>query len=126
MQADTNPPSKAPAKPMSAGISLRASAAIAVESFAPVTKQVRIIVLLRRPIGATIADMMEVTGWLPHSVRGALSGVPRRKLGLVVQSEAEAERGRVYRLGGDPAALPSAVQAPAKRRRPVNGTGSEA
>ena len=53
--------------------------------------------LLRRSEGATVADMQEATGWLPHSVRGALSGVVAKKLGHVVTSTKE-ERGRVYRI----------------------------
>ena len=54
--------------------------------------------LLQRPEGATIADMQEATGWLPHSVRGALSGVVAKKLGHVVTSTKEEGRGRVYRI----------------------------
>jgi hypothetical protein len=38
-----------------------------------------------------------VTGWQPHSVRGALSGIVRKKLGHEVSSTKE-ERGRVYRI----------------------------
>jgi hypothetical protein len=53
--------------------------------------------LLRRPEGATITDMEAATGWQPHSVRGALSGVIARKLGHSVVSTKE-ERGRVYRI----------------------------
>jgi hypothetical protein len=53
--------------------------------------------LLRRPEGATIADMQEATGWQAHSVRGALSGLIKKKLGHEVSSTKE-ERGRVYRI----------------------------
>jgi hypothetical protein len=53
--------------------------------------------LLRRAEGATIADMQAATGWQPHSVRGALSGIITRKLGHTVFSTKE-ERGRVYRI----------------------------
>jgi hypothetical protein len=55
--------------------------------------------LLRRAEGATIADMQAATGWQPHSVRGALSGVVAKKLGHTVVSTKE-ERGRVYRIVG--------------------------
>ena len=41
--------------------------------------------------------MQEATGWQPHSVRGALSGVMSKKLGHNVTSAKE-ERGRVYRI----------------------------
>jgi hypothetical protein len=43
--------------------------------------------------------MTEATGWQAHSVRGALSGIIGKKLGLKVESEKLADRGRVYRLG---------------------------
>jgi hypothetical protein len=43
--------------------------------------------------------MTEATGWQAHSVRGALSGIIGKKLGLKVVSEKLADRGRVYRLG---------------------------
>ena len=66
---------------------------------AKTTRQDTLLELLRRPEGATIADMSEATGWQAHSVRGALSGIIGKKLGLKVVSEKEADRGRVYRLG---------------------------
>lgn len=53
--------------------------------------------LLRRPGGATIADMMTATGWQAHSVRGAMSGGLKKKLGLNLTSE-KTETGRVYRI----------------------------
>jgi hypothetical protein len=56
-----------------------------------------LIALLSRPGGATIAEMRDVTGWLPHSIRGALSGVVAKKMGKTVESTKE-ERGRVYRI----------------------------
>jgi hypothetical protein len=56
-----------------------------------------LLTLLRRREGATIAEMQAVTGWQPHSVRGALSGLIGKKLGHKVASTKE-ERGRVYRI----------------------------
>ena len=53
--------------------------------------------LLSRPGGADIATMMAATGWQAHSVRGALSGAIKKKLGLIVISE-KIDGGRVYRL----------------------------
>jgi hypothetical protein len=62
-------------------------------------KQEALLALLRRPQGATVADLQAATGWQPHSVRGALSGLVRKKLGLAVTSSKEGDRGRVYRIG---------------------------
>jgi len=53
--------------------------------------------LLSRPGGADIATMMAATEWQAHSVRGALSGAIKKKLGLIVISE-KIDGGRVYRL----------------------------
>lgn len=54
--------------------------------------------LLRRKGGATIEEAVKATGWQPHSIRGAISGALKKKLGLAVASEAVEGRGRVYRI----------------------------
>ena len=64
------------------------------------TKQATLIDLLKRKTGATIADLVKATGWQPHSVRGAISGTLKKKLGLTVTSERIEKRGRVYRIAG--------------------------
>ncbi len=63
----------------------------------PDTKHARIIAMLRAPAGATIAAMMTATEWQPHSVRGFLAGVVRKKLGLNLVAE-QTDKGRVYRI----------------------------
>jgi hypothetical protein len=63
-----------------------------------ITKQQIMIDMLARPEGATIDELAEATQWLGHTVRGALSGALKKKLGLTITSEKEGERGRVYRL----------------------------
>lgn len=62
------------------------------------TKQATLIAMLRAPDGATIADIMDATGWQSHTVRGAMSGALKKKLGLEVTSEKVGDRGRVYKL----------------------------
>jgi hypothetical protein len=57
------------------------------------------IAMLRAPAGATIAAIMNATGWQQHSVRGFLAGVVRRKLGLNLLSE-PTDQGRIYRIRG--------------------------
>jgi len=61
-----------------------------------------IVELLRRPQGATIADMMAVTNWQPHSIRGALAGSVKKQHGLAVSSTKDAD-GRVYRIAEEAA-----------------------
>jgi hypothetical protein len=63
----------------------------------PDTKHARVIAMLRRPAGATIAAIMAVTDWQQHSVRGFLAGVVRKKLGLNLVSD-QTDKGRVYRI----------------------------
>jgi len=62
------------------------------------TKQALLIALLQRPEGASIAEIVEATGWMAHSARGAMSGALGKKLGLVVTSTKEDGKGRVYRV----------------------------
>ena len=63
------------------------------------TKQAQIIALLQRPEGASIAEIIEATGWLAHSARGLISGGLKKKLGLQITSQKEQGRGSVYRIG---------------------------
>ena len=66
----------------------------------PGTKQSLLIDLLTRKTGATIAEAVAATGWQPHSIRGAISGALKKKLGLAIASETVENRGRVYRIVG--------------------------
>ena len=53
----------------------------------PQSKKETIIGLLRRKHGASLADLMDATGWQAHSVRGFLSGTVKKKLGLKLDSK---------------------------------------
>ncbi len=61
------------------------------------SKQERVLGLLRRSGGTTIAAVMKATGWQQHSVRGFLTAVVRKKLGLTLESE-KTNGERTYRI----------------------------
>jgi len=75
------------------------------------SKQEKVIGLLSRPGGTTIAAVMKATGWQQHSVRGFFAGVVRRKLGLPLESEKQ-KGDRVYHIV---AAKPSKAKAQSGR-----------
>lgn len=62
------------------------------------TKQAALIAMLRAPDGATVEEIAGALEWRSHTVRGALAGTLKKKLGLEVISEKVENRGRVYRL----------------------------
>lgn len=89
---------KSPVEKPVAGKSLPRSVPVsAAPTTHPASKQSQLIALLRSAPGATLAQMMTLTGWQAHTVRGMLSGSLRKRLGLNVQSQV-AEGLRVYRI----------------------------
>ncbi|QKE40294.1 MAG: DUF3489 domain-containing protein [Ferrovum myxofaciens] len=80
------------------------SAEVTDESQTPVrrtrdnSKQATVIGMLKRPEGATIPQICEVTGWLAHTVRGTFTGALKKKLGLIIVSDKIQGRTRVYRI----------------------------
>lgn len=82
-EQDETPPTEAPAVP----VQRRKG-----------TKQQTLIEMLRAEGGATIEEIVAATGWQAHTVRGAMSGALKKRLGLTITSEKDAERGRVYKL----------------------------
>ena len=62
------------------------------------TKQAMLIGILERPEGATIEEVIAATGWQAHTVRGAISGALKKRLGIAVTSVKVEGRGRVYRV----------------------------
>ncbi len=63
------------------------------------TKQAAMIAMLSQPEGATVDEIAAATGWQKHTVRGAMAGALKKKLGLTIESSKVEGRGRVYRLG---------------------------
>lgn len=89
---------KAPAKkPLASEAPPRPQPAPAAPATPAATKQSQLIALLGSSSGATLAQMMTLTGWQAHTVRGMLSGSLRKRLSLNVQSQVE-EGARVYRI----------------------------
>ena len=95
----TTLPAQAPAKPPTkpAGkqkATAKSEPAVAREG----TRKAIIIGLLEKPNGASITEIMEVTGWQPHSVRGFISGSLVKKSGLKVDSFKREDGQRAYAI----------------------------
>jgi Protein of unknown function (DUF3489) len=70
------------------------------------TKQARMIELLQRPEGATVEQIAAATGWQKHTIRGAISGALKKKLGLKIEPPARARSAREDRRQGQHHRLP--------------------
>ena len=64
------------------------------------SKQAQVIAMLKRPEGATIAQICEATSWQAHTVRGTFAGAFKKKLGLDITSTKDQGAERVYRIAG--------------------------
>ena len=62
------------------------------------SKTAKILDLLKRPGGASAAELLKATGWQPHSLRGFLSGTIGKKMGLALTSAKGEDGERVYSL----------------------------
>ena len=56
--------------------------------------------LIRRDHGATLAELVAATGWLPHTTRAALTGLRKRGYAVTID-RTDKERGSTYRIGVD-------------------------
>jgi uncharacterized protein DUF3489 len=62
------------------------------------SKTAKVIALLEKSKGATLAELMKATGWQAHSVRGFLSGTLTKRMGLKIESKKTAEGARSYSI----------------------------
>jgi hypothetical protein len=62
------------------------------------SKQAQVIAMLKRPEGATIHQLCEITGWQSHTMRGTLAGKLKKKLGLTITSEKPEGCDRTYHI----------------------------
>ena len=63
------------------------------------SKSVRITALLSRPGGATITELMKITGWQAHSIRGFMSGALKKRKGLPVSGHKDETGVMRYMIG---------------------------
>jgi hypothetical protein len=91
---------KAPAPKKEAKAKKAAKPAAAKRTSSPraESKGAKIIEMIGRPKGATLAEIMKATDWQAHSVRGFISENVVKKMGLRVESERSAEGQRRYRI----------------------------
>jgi len=64
------------------------------------SKTAKILDLLKRKDGATLAEIMKATDWQPHSVRGFISGTLGKKMGLTMASTKGDDGERRYSING--------------------------
>lgn len=88
--------SRAKAAPSSKS-AVKKTKAVPAPSTEVTSKQSQVIALLRSAAGASMADLMALTGWQPHTVRGMLSGSLRKRLGLDVQCQ-RVDGAHLYRI----------------------------
>jgi hypothetical protein len=62
------------------------------------SKGAKVLALIRRPKGATLAELAKLTSWQNHSIRGYLSGTVGKKMGLSVESVKREDGERVYSI----------------------------
>jgi hypothetical protein len=88
------------------------------------TKQALMIELLKRPEGATVEQIAAATGWQKHTIRGAISGALKKKLGLTVEATRTREVGP-NKAGAKGSSTVYRITGPATRPQPANGSGTE-
>ena len=83
--------------------SQKATASPAPTHAGKVTKQERVLALLRQSGGASLDDIVDVTDWRIHSIRGFLAGTVKKKLGYALSSARGADNVLRYKIPARPA-----------------------
>jgi hypothetical protein len=83
-------------KPQSEGVELATATEPGADRPRASTKRALLIGMLERPEGASVAELGQRLGWLPHTVRAAFTGL--RHAGREVTRSKDAAGGSVYRL----------------------------
>src|SRR5271157_1116774 len=96
----TPAPQAAPVAPKKAKATKAATAKDATPTPRDGSKKAIVLDMLKRPDGATLADIMSATEWQAHSVRGFISGSLGKKMGLTVESFKRPDGVRAYRVAG--------------------------
>ena len=93
---DKAEPTRSSSKPTSRRADLRAGSVSCADQLAS-TKRAKLIAMLERPEGASVAEIGQRLGWLPHTVRAAITGL--RKAGREVTRSKDADDRSIYRFG---------------------------
>jgi hypothetical protein len=83
-------------KPTAAPADLATASPSGGEQPPATTKRAKLIAMIERAEGASVAEIGQRLGWLPHTVRAAITGL--RKAGREVTRSKDADDRSVYRL----------------------------
>jgi Protein of unknown function (DUF3489) len=89
---------KKPVKKAKAAATVKAASAPTQPQGGAGLKKAIVQDLVSRPEGATLSEIMQATGWQPHSVRGFLSGTLKKKMGLIIHSAKSPDGARTYHV----------------------------
>lgn len=84
--------------PMQAGLAAVAAMKPEVKPEGRLTKLARISELLKRPEGATLDEILNVTGWQKHTARAAISHALKKKHGYHIVSDKPKDGQRIYKI----------------------------